>query len=459
MTRTLPEGIVTALTELGEALADWCLAGRDQSLAAHEAAVLERVRRALPGLLRAVVQAATRGLAPPPRAQPVPAPCPRCGEPTPAHELVRTRTLATQCGPLTLQRPWYHCAPCGHGFSVVETVLAVPERARLSAGLHAWLVLLGATTVFRDGVDLLATLTGLPVGRETVRRHSEAAGTALADAEDAALARVEASQAPAGDLDPAPGLLVVETDGVMVRFLDGWHEVKLGLVGGWQEGELHAPSYVAAREPAERFGARLAAEAATRGALEVVRWEGGITGRGLAVLREAAILGDGAVWIWQLADERFADRIEVVDAYHAIEHLHTVARALWGEGDGARTWARTQAGVLLAQGVAPVLAALDALRPATTDAATIRRQERGYFARNTERMDYPTLRLDGLPIGSGGVESAGDHLVQRRMKRSGMRWSDAGGRALLTLRARLRSGRPLTAAAAGPCALPVRRSA
>ena len=457
MTRTLPEGIVPALAALGETLADWCLEGRDQSLAVHEAAVLDRVRQALPALLHAVVLGATRGMAP--TAQPALAPCPRCGEPTPAYESARTRTLVTQCGRLTLHRPWYHCARCGHGFSVVETVLAVPERTRLSAGLHAWLVLLGATTVFRAGVTLLASLTGLSVGRETVRRHSYAAGSALADAEDAALARVEATQEPAAPLDPAPGLLVVETDGVMVRFLDGWHEVKLGLVGGWQDGALQAPSYVAAREPAERFGARLAAEAATRGALEVVRWEGGVTGRGLAVLREAAILGDGAVWIWRLADERFADRIEVVDAYHAIQHLHIVARAIWGEGETARNWARMQAGVLLAQGVIPVLTALEALLPASTEAATILRQERGYFRRNAERLDYPTLRLDGLPIGSGGVESAGDHLVQRRMKRSGMRWSDAGGRALLTLRARLRSGRPLTAYAGRRRALPLRRSA
>ena len=59
-------------------------------------------------------------------------------------------------------------------------------------------------------------------------------------------------------------------------------------------------------------------------------------------------------------------------------------------------------------------------------------------------MQYPQYRLDGLPIGSGAIESAADHVVQRRMKRAGMRWSDTGGDALLALRARLRSGRPLT---------------
>src|SRR5437764_1225298 len=69
--------------------------------------------------------------------------------------------------------------------------------------------------------------------------------------------------------------------------------------------------------------------------------------------------------------------------------------------------------------------------------------ERRYLAHDAERMTYPEFRLEGLPIGSGAIESAADHLLQRRMKRAGMRWSEAGGDALLALRARLRSGRPL----------------
>ena len=72
------------------------------------------------------------------------------------------------------------------------------------------------------------------------------------------------------------------------------------------------------------------------------------------------------------------------------------------------------------------------------------RRERGYFAKNARRMACPAFRLGGLPVGSGCIESAADHLVQRRMKRAGMRWSHAGGQAILTLRARLRSDRPIT---------------
>ena len=73
------------------------------------------------------------------------------------------------------------------------------------------------------------------------------------------------------------------------------------------------------------------------------------------------------------------------------------------------------------------------------------RAERGYVRHNAERMTYPEFRLDGLPLGSGAIESAVDQLVRRRMRRAGRRWSDDGADAILALGARLRSGRPLRA--------------
>jgi hypothetical protein len=445
MARTPPEQIVAAVAALAEDLAAWCAEGRDRPLAAHEQAVLARVRRALPRLLRAVVEVATSDLDV--RLRRARAACPRCGRKAQPHHAQR-RQVQTRCGPLDLDRPWYHCAACGHGWSVVETVLAVPARARLSAGLVAWAARLGAAAPFREAAEVLAELTGLELGPETIRRHTAGVGATLADAEDAATARAERTRDAAEPVESAPGLLVAQADGALVRYLDGWHEVKLGLVAGWEDGALRAPSYVAAREPAAAFGARLAAEAARRGALEIDRWEGAVTGRGLARLRAAAILGDGAPWIWNLADERFDVRLEVVDYWHARQHLHTAAKALLGEGPPAAAWADARERELLARGVEPVLATLRGVKAPSAEAAEVVRVERGYFTKNAERMAYPALRLEGLPIGSGAVESAADHLVQRRMKRAGMRWSDAGGRAMLALRARLRSGRPILLAPA-----------
>jgi hypothetical protein len=174
-----------------------------------------------------------------------------------------------------------------------------------------------------------------------------------------------------------------------------------------------------------------------------VRWEGEVAGRGLAVLRTTALYGDGAAWIWNLVDERFDARIEAVDPSHAYQHLPRRRRALVGDGPAAEAWVARRQVEPATAGAEPVLAALRAKAP-TTEAAEVLRVERGYFARNAERLAYPTLRLDGLPLGSGAIGSAADHLVQRRMKRAGMRWSDAGGDALLALRARLRSRRPRT---------------
>jgi hypothetical protein len=313
----------------------------------------------------------------------------------------------------------------------------------VSRGLDTWVARLGAATDFREAAGLLAELTGLELGAETVRQHTEALGAAIRAAEDAAVATVERTREPAEAVAPAPGALLVETDGAMIRYLDGWHEVKLGLGAGWVDGQVVAPSYVAAREPAEAFGRRLAAEAARRGALEVVRWEGGLVGRGLAVLREATILGDGARWIWDLAAEHFGARVEIVDWLHAAQHLHTAGRALVGDGAAAIRWAEARTAELLAQGAEPVLAALRAAKARTAEGPAGLRTERGYFRRNAERMAYPAFRLDGLPSGSGAIESAADHLVQRRLKRAGMRWSAPGADAILALRARLRSGRPI----------------
>jgi|SRR5215212_1560141 len=449
MSHTIPESIVAALQELAEELAAWCAEGRDQDLEAHEAAVLERVRAALPRLLAAVVAAATSGLHP--RLARARQACPGCGAKVEPHGAPRPRQVLTRCGTLALARPYYHCPACGRGWSVLETTLGIPERARTSGGVRAWLARLGAATDFREAAELLGELTGLALGAETVRRHSEAAGAALRAAEDAAVATVERTREAAEPVEAAPGALLVEADGATVRYLDGWHEVKLGLVGGWDGETVRTPSYVAAREPAERFGHRLAAEAARRGALEVADWEhapGSAPGDrlpALAVLREAVVVGDGAPWIWGLADEQFGARVEVVDYFHAAEHLHALAKALFGDGAATADWAAARAGELLARGSGPVLAALRAAEAPTAEAAEQLRLERGYFAKNAERMSYPELLLDGLPIGSGPVESTADHLVQRRMKRAGMRWSEPGGDAMLALRARLRSGRPLVA--------------
>jgi hypothetical protein len=302
----------------------------------------------------------------------------------------------------------------------------------------------GATTDHRDAAAPVDELTGLAVGPETIRRECVRVGTAIRAAE-AATEQAQRTREAAEPLDPAPGLLVLEADGANILFTDGWHEVTLGMVAGWDGDRPVAPSHVAAGEPAAEFGPRRATEAARGGALEVERWEGSVTRRSRAIRRPALILAAGAAWIRNLADEYVDQRIEVSECYHAAEHLATVATACFPIPTEAAAWLDARKGALVTQGPLPVLAAFDRLRPPTPQAAEVRRVERAYSASRVERMDYPSLRLDGLPIGSGAIESAADHVVRRRMKRAGTRWSEDGGDAILAPRARDRSQRPLAA--------------
>lgn len=447
----LPDEIVQPLAQLGRALLEHAQAHRDRSLAEHEQGVLAAWRKVAPALLEAILQLATTGLEN--QARPIAARCPRCQQRRGVQSL-RKRGVQTRLGPIGLKRWWHHCWRCGRGWSPPDQALKLAPNQQTSDGLASWEATLGALTTFREAARLLDELAGVQVGSETLRTHAEQVGTELEGWQRRAMEYVEqAHEPPADEHHAAPGMLVVETDGVMVRYrdrhLDGalvegdWHEVKLGLVGGWHDGHLRQPSYVAAREVAPAFARRLGTEAARRGALDVVKWHpwDGTP----AELRPVVVLGDGAKWIWDHVATLFGnERTEIVDWFHASEHIWTVAKALHGERTPeTQAWARTALDQLWTSGPKPVLEWFDATQPGTAAAATVLKRERGYFSSNADRMRYPLLREHHLPIGSGAVEASAKHLVQHRMKRTGSRWSDLGARAILDLRCHMLSGRTL----------------
>ena len=440
MTIAQPVDIVTCLEDLGRSLAALGRSERGATLASLEQAVLAQVRDALPDLLGAVLRLSTPGLDG--RHAPLRETCPTCGVRVRAQSW-RPRRMRTICGEITMERPWYVCRGCHQGWAPADAVLGIVRHGRLSAGVDAWVVRLGAATDFREAVVLLEALTGLALAPETVRQHTEQAGAALVAREEADAIDVERTRAPAGPVDAAPGLILVEADGVHLRYLDGWHEVKIGLAAGCIDGAVISPTYVAVRADATTFGPRLLATAARRGALDVQAWQGGLWGTALAILRPVVILGDGAPWIWALAAEHFGDRTEIIDFFHAAEHLSALAHALHGP-DASAAAATSWRHILLDEGPDALLALWQSIH-APADAVDILRQTRGYFRTNASRMRYAQFRAAGLPIGSGPIESAAKHLVQLRLKRPGARWSHDGAAALLALRARDASTLPLAA--------------
>jgi hypothetical protein len=439
-----PSGIVAAALGLGEELERWAQEHRGATLEEHERAVLDLTRARLGRLLGVVLERAL-GLDQPAAGR-LRSGCPGCGRRRTPHAW-RRRELLTVCGAAAIRRPYYYCAPCRRGWVPADAALGVGPYQELSVGLRAWAAWLGALEPPRRAARVLEELAGVAVAPETVRQEATAAGLALADDGQRQAATVERTGEAAAAVEAPPGMLVVEADGVLVRYLDGWHEAKVGLVAGCRPGEPHrleAPSYVAARGTPEQFGPLWLAEAARRGALEVLAWEGGIAGPNLALLPEVVVLGDGAPWIWTLAAEHFGRRTEIVDWYHAAEHLWAPGRALYGAtGPHTATWVRRAQAVLWHRGAERLLPHLQRTRAAGAEAAEALRLARGYFRTNAQRMAYPTFRAQGLPVGSGAVESAAKHVVQQRLKRAGMRWGTAGGQALLALCAHVASDRPL----------------
>ena len=332
-----PSAIVEQAQQLVEALERWARTHRAATLAEHEQGVLALLRQWMGPLLGAVLARALE--LDHPRAREARVPCPRCGRRRAPHQW-RTRRPLTVCGPTPLARPYYYCPACRHGWAPADAVLELAAAQQVSAGLQAWLATEGADDAFGAAAGRVERLTGIAVGAETVRAHTEAVGAALLADQEAAAAHVARTQDPAEPPDPAPETLLVEMDGVLVRYRDDWHEVKACLVAGCRLGSggatgpegtarapmLLAPSYVAMRLPAALFGPRVLAEAARRGALDVVGWEqppgtdprlAGASGPALAVLRHVVILGDGARWIWDLAAEHFGGHCtEIVDWFH-----------------------------------------------------------------------------------------------------------------------------------------------
>ena len=259
-----------------------------------------------------------------------------CGR---GHEAVfvsyRDKIIDTVLGPVTLTRAWYHCAECGHGLAPRDAELGA-AGASISPGLAAMNDRAAAAVPFAQAAALLEELAGV---RLTVKRTERAAGASGAAVAEAGRERARLTAArklvplpPA----PLPDKLYAAIDGTGVPVTsretacregkgdDGrarTREVKLAVFftqdrldkDGYPVRDQASTSVIATFEPASVFARLVKAEGIRRGADHV---------------RQLTILGDGAAWIWGIATAKFPEATQVVDLFHAREHLHDLARSL-----------------------------------------------------------------------------------------------------------------------------------
>ena len=186
-------------------------------------------------------------------------------------------------------------------------------------------------------------------------------------------------------------------------------------------------TYTGMIETAELFGRRIYAEAHRRG------WNR--AGRHV-------VIGDGAPWIWNIADEHFPTAVQIVDLYHARQHLWEVSGKLFGaESQKRKRWAKQLQKKLDDGKIESLVKRLRAVASPNEEVDKCVNIEAEYFTRNAERMRYPQFRAQQYFVGSGVIEAGCKTVIGSRLKQSGMFWSVRGANAILTLRCHQRSHR------------------
>jgi hypothetical protein len=305
------------------------------------------------------------------------------------------------------------------------------------------LALVGAEAPFDHGRQQMELLAGIEVTAKAVERTAEAIGADIAQGEQREIQRARQLDLPIVVCQPIP-FLYVEIDGTGVPVVKAetegrsgkqngqpahTREAKIGSVftqtawdkEGYAIRDPDSTTYVAAIETASEFGPRIYLEAWNRG------WERA---------EKKVVIGDGAEWIWNIADDHFPGAIQIVDLFHARQHLWEVARKLYpNQESDQKLWLAIHQDELLDEGkIEDLVTALRAIESSNSELLEKIRTEADYFEKNTERMRYPKFREQHLFVGSGVIEAGCKTIVGSRCKQSGMFWTVRGANAILALR-------------------------
>ena len=366
-------------------------------------------------------------------------PC-RCGHHAQYQE-IRCKPTLTIVGPVRIARPYYLCSQCHLGQFPVDVELDI-ENTEFSPGVRRMQALVGQEAPFDHGREQMQLLAGLEVTTKSVERTAEAIGADIAQREQGEIQKALQLHLPVIAGEPTP-ILYVQMDGTGVPVVkketagrqgktEGQpahtREAKLGCVftqttwdkEGYAIRDPDSTTYTGALETAAEFGKRIYREALKRG------W---------SRAKKKVVIGDGAEWIWNLVAEHFLGAIQIVDFYHACQHLWEVARRLHPNNEGnQKTWMKIHQKLLEKGKIEKLVLSLRSIDADNPDVAEKIRTEADYFARNAQRMRYPQFRRQHLFVGSGVIEAGCKTVIGSRLKRSGMFWTVRGANAILALR-------------------------
>ena len=358
------------------------------------------------------------------------------------YQEIRCKPILTIVGPVRLSRPYYLCSQCHVGQFPLDVELDI-ENTEFSPGVRRMHALVGQQGPFDHGREQMKILAGLEVTTKSVERIAEAIGADIAEREQEEMQQALQLDLPVIAGEPIP-VLYVQMDGTGVPVVKKetlgrqgklagqpahTREVKLGCVftqttwdkQGYAIRDPDSTTYTGAIETAVEFGKRVYREALKRG------WHGA---------KKKVVIADGAEWIWNLVAEHFREAMQIVDLYHARQHLWEVVRQLYPyEEIKQKAWMKVHQKRLLDKGkIEKLVGALRSIHTTNAQVAEKIRTEADYFERNAERMRYPKFRRQHLFVGSGVVEAGCKTVIGSRLKQSGMFWTVRGANAILALR-------------------------
>jgi hypothetical protein len=430
----------TARTDLGDLLQTPGL-----TLGHLEERLEAQARKLMLPILRAAAQE---------RAAQQPFLCPICGGALRAEAHQRPRTLDTVFGSLVFQRDYGWCPDCARYWHPADPALGLAPQAPASPRMQEIAALMSLRNPYAQAAKDAHRLTGLPLNPASLHREAKRQGQRAIQCRQR---DIDLSHTPQGVAElssrsattrKSPFTLIIEIDAWNIRERDDWGRTRklrrkgqeperwhwvftatvfrLDQRGQTQGGRrvVSQRGYVATRQTLESFTQQLYVEAILRGLLNA---------------EQVLILADGAIWIWNLAADRFKEAKQRVDLYHVKEHLHELARTLYGQGTPeAQQWLQPLLRFLdrRNEGALDVLHELEDLRQRLKNLTAFQQEalskEIGYFTTHHQRMDYKQAKAQGEPVGSGVVESTG-RQYQTRFKCTGQFWTLEGDESLLAL--------------------------
>jgi len=357
----------------------------------------------------------------------------------------RRKHIVSLLGDSTITRNYYECEKCGY-HSIPKDKLLDIENTSFTQGVRRVAAKLAACDSFQNSSAAMAELCGIYVCGKDTERIAQTAGLALETEKQAQIEAVFSMDGINRAVESVP-VMYIEYDGTGVPVMkrevanrkgkqsDGTaktREVKLGCIftqtGTNIEGspirDENSTSYFGAIEASDSFSKRLFMEAANRG---------------VDSAQKVVIIGDGAKWIWNLANDNFPNAIQIVDVFHAKEHLSELIHELFLDAD-MQARIKNDWFALLDGGDIPKLTFEMGAVITSEEKETLLQREITYFTENASRMQYASFKKMGLFIGSGVIEAGCKNVIGKRFKQSGMHWSVRGANAIIALRCALLSG-------------------